>query len=232
MANFVLVHGGWHGGWCWQRVTPFLRGAGHVVYTPTLTGLGERAHLAHAGIDLAAHVEDVVAVLAWEDLHDVILVGHSYGGMVVAGVAGRVPKRLKHVFYLDAFVPDDGQTLAELLGPETVAAIRGTAVDGWKALPFPIARFGLFEAKDIAWVEPKLVPHPMKTILTPVRIADPAARSVPGSYLYCTQPAMGLFESSAAKARAAGWRYHEIATGHDAMVTAPKEVARLLLDLA
>jgi hypothetical protein len=146
-------------------------------------------------------------------------------------VAERSPERLKHIVYLDAFVPDNEQTLAELLGPETAGEIAARAVDGWKAPPFPPERFGLFAADDVAWVGQKLVPHPAKTILTPLRLVNPKARSLARTFVYCNRPAMGLFEASAAKARAAGWRYHELATGHDAMVTAPKEVADLLLAL-
>src|SRR5438128_128006 len=104
MATFVLVHGAWHGGWCWKRVTPLLRAAGHEVYATTLTGLGERVHLASPNVGLALHVQDVVGVLEYEDLRDVILVGHSYGGIVISGVADRVPERLRHLVYLDALV--------------------------------------------------------------------------------------------------------------------------------
>src|SRR5437879_1752139 len=107
MATFVLVHGAWHGGWCWKKLTPLLRSNGHDVFTPTLTGLGERAHLANQAIDLTTHIEDVVSTLDYEDLRGVILVGHSYGGIVISGVADRIPARIGCVVYLDAFVPED-----------------------------------------------------------------------------------------------------------------------------
>src|SRR5687768_18076653 len=118
MATFVLVHGAFVGGWCWRWVAPYLRGAGHDVYCPTLTGSGERVHLASPRVDLATHVEDVVNVLHYEDLRGVVLVGHSYGGMVITGAAERVSERLARLVYLDAFVPQDGQALADLLPPD------------------------------------------------------------------------------------------------------------------
>ena len=127
MATYVLVHGAWHGGWCWQRVTPLLRAAGHEVLTPTLTGLGERSHLANSAIDLNTHIQDVVNVLEYEDLRKVILVGHSYGGMVITGVSERVPERLTHLVYLDAFVPRDGQSLLGFVGEPLRTAIQEQA---------------------------------------------------------------------------------------------------------
>src|SRR5215211_1043953 len=118
MATFVLVAGAWHGGWCWRKVTPLLRAAGHEVFAPTLTGLGERSHLAHPDVGLTTHIQDIVNLLEYEDLNDVVLVGHSYSGMVITGVAEQVPGRLAHLVYLDAFVPENGQALVDLLPPE------------------------------------------------------------------------------------------------------------------
>src|SRR5713101_7446751 len=141
MTTFVLVHGGWVGGWCWRRDTPLLEAAGHRVFTPTLTGLGARAHSYTAPIDLDTHIEDVVSVLQYEDLHEVVLVGHSYGGMVITGAAERAAERLAHLCYLDAFVPEDGQALADLVGPELRARMQTalqTQSDGWRLPPFPV----------------------------------------------------------------------------------------------
>ncbi|MBV9253581.1 MAG: alpha/beta fold hydrolase, partial [Actinobacteria bacterium] len=118
MATFVLVHGAWHGGWCWRKLTPLLRAAGHEVFTPTLTGLGERSHLGHPDVGLATHVGDVAQVLWYEDLSNVVLVGHSYGGLVIGGVADQAPGRLKHLVYLDAFVPEHGRSMLDLGPPE------------------------------------------------------------------------------------------------------------------
>jgi pimeloyl-ACP methyl ester carboxylesterase len=233
MAIYVLVHGAWHGGWCWRRVTPLLRAAGHEVYTPTLTGLGERSHLAHRDIDLHTHVQDVVNVLEFEALRNVILVGHSYGGMVITGVAECVAQRLQHVVYLDAFVPRDGQALIDLAPPQFRDAFRQQAQAGGGLLPpFPVEQYGVFAKADMEWVGPKLVPHPFKTLTTPLARTTPEAQALPKTYVYCNNPAMGPFAQFVEQVqKEPGWRYRELATGHDAMVTMPRELARLLLEL-
>jgi len=233
MATYVLVHGAWHGGWCWKWVAQVLRAAGHEVFTPTLTGLGERSHLASADIDLHTHEQDVINVLEFEDLREVILVGHSYGGMVITGVSERAADRLRHVVYLDAFVPRDGQALADLVAPQfrEEVQLQARASEGLLS-PFPVEQYGVFAEADVQWVKPKLVPHPFKTLTTPVRLANPVALALPKTYVYCHNPAMGFFEAFAERTRTEpGWRYHELATGHDAMVTMPREFAELLLAL-
>jgi len=233
MATYVLVHGAWHGGWCWQRVTPLLRAAGHEVWTPTLTGLGERSHLASPEIDLNTHIQDVVNVLEYEDLRKVILVGHSYGGMVITGVAERAAERLIHLIYLDAFVPRDGQLLLDLVDQPRRAAIQEHVLPEGLVPPFPIEAFGVTAGADVRWVEPKLVPHPLKTLTTPVRLIDPAAVALPRTYIYCGNPAMGPFDQFAERLqKEKGWRYRELATGHDAMVTMPGQLADLLIEVA
>lgn len=233
MVTFVLVHGAWHGGWCWQRVTPLLRAAGHEVWTPTLTGLGERSHLANANIDLHTHVQDVVQVLEFEDLSDIILVGHSYGGMVITGVSERAAHRLRQVVYLDAFVPRHGQALLDLVTPQFRVAVQQQAhATGGLIPPFPVREYGIFAEEDVQWVEPKLAPHPFQTLATPVSLTNPAALALPKTYVYCNNPAMGFFEAFAERTRSEhGWRYRELATGHDAMVTMPRELTTLLLEL-
>ncbi|MGE0681262.1 MAG: alpha/beta fold hydrolase [Candidatus Binatia bacterium] len=233
MATYVLVHGAWHGGWCWQRVAPLLRAAGHEVYTPTLTGLGERSHLVNANIDLNTHVQDVVNVLEFEGLRNVILVGHSYGGMVVTGVTERTANSLQHVVYLDAFVPCDGQALADLVAPQFREEMQQQARTNGELLPsFPVEQYGVFAEADVQWVRPNLVRHPFKTLMTPVKLMNPVALALPKTYIYCNNPAMGFFEAFAERARTAqGWRYRELATGHDAMVTMPRELTGLLLEL-
>jgi pimeloyl-ACP methyl ester carboxylesterase len=233
MATYVLVHGAWHGGWCWQRVTPLLHAAGHEVFTPTLTGLGERSHLAGPKIDLNTHIQDVVNVLEYEDLRKVILVGHSYGGMVITGVTERAADRLAHVVYLDAFVPQNGQALVDLVAPQFREGMQqqAQAADGLLP-PFPVEQYGVFADADVRWVGAKLVPHPFKTLTTAVRLTTPAAAALPRTYIYCNNPAMGFFEAFAERTKAGkGWRYRELATGHDAMVTMPRELTDLLLEI-
>jgi pimeloyl-ACP methyl ester carboxylesterase len=240
MATFVLVHGAWHGGWCWQRVARLLRAAGHDVFTPTLTGLGERAHLLGPAINLETHIQDVVGVLHYEDLRDVVLVGHSYSGMVISGVAELAAERLGHLVYLDAFVPGDGQALSDFAPPAIIALFHETARlegDGYGVPPLP-GTFGITSEEDLAWVRPRLGMHPLQTKLDPVRLSNPHASRLPRTYIYCTNPdappgSLSAFAQFATRLRTdAAWRYREIATGHDAMITEPDQLSRLLLDLA
>ena len=237
MATYVLVHGAFHGAWCWNQVAPLLWGAGHEVYAPTLIGLGERSHLARPDVGLATHVQDVVNVLEYEDLHRVVLVGHSYGGMVIAGVADHAPGRLAHLVYVDAVVPEDGQAGVDLLPAERRDAILGqprAAAEEW-LVPAPRPEFfGVTDEADLAWVRPRLVPQPLRTFTEPHRLRHPEAPPPPRTYIACT--GLGASPTSrpfAERARAdPSWRYRELATGHDAMVTLPRELARLLLEAA
>jgi pimeloyl-ACP methyl ester carboxylesterase len=237
MATFVLVHGAMHGGWCWRRVLPLLRAAGHEAYAPTLTGLGERAHLAHPEIDLDPHVRDVLGVLEYEDLDRVVLVGHSYGATVVTGVADRLPGGIAHVVYLDGAVAGDGQAVLDLFPPDGQVARRELVAaegDGSRLPPLDPSAFGVTDPEDAAWVRTRLVPQPFKTFTQPLRLANPAGFAGPQTYIACLAagPA-GWRDAMVECARAgSGWRYRELATGHDAMVTAPHDLADLLLEAA
>lgn len=235
MTTYVLIHGAWHGGWCWQRVARLIRATGHEVFTPTLTGLGERAHLLNPAIDLNTHVQDVVGGLEYEGLQGVVLVGHSYGGMVITAVAEQAAERLAQLVYLDAFVPQDGQAMVDLMSPEGRSRLlERTRTEGeeWKVSSFPAQAFGITAADDLQWVSARLGPQPLKTFTQPVKLTSPAARALPRTYIYCMQPPMGPFGPFAERAKAEGWRYRELATGHDAMITKPKELVDLLLELA
>ncbi len=231
MKTYVLVHGAWHGGWCWKKVKPLLQAAGREVYTPTLTGLGERAHLLSRQVGLDTHVQDVVGVLEWEDLQDVVLVGHSYGGMVIAGVADRVAERLAHLVYLDSAVPSDGQALLDCVGDRFRADMAEAARsrgEGWRVPPWSAERLGLVDNADAAWVIPKLVPQPYKTFQDPVRFRSPTALALPRTYIHC------VGQPPSARERppfTAAMDYYRLAAGHNAMVTAPEELADLLLRL-
>jgi pimeloyl-ACP methyl ester carboxylesterase len=236
MATFVLVHGSLHGGWCWKRVVPRLRTAGHDVFTPTLSGLGERVHLVHPGIDLDTHIQDVLGVLEYEDLHDVVLVGHSYGTMVITGAADRLPGRIAHLVYLDGVMTRDGKAALDFF-PEGVRAAWRALVDadgdGW-LLPPPadLTGFGVTAEEDAAWVHSKLVPQPFKTFTQPLRLTNIAGFGGPKTYIACVDaPAAGWRDAMIERVRAEhGWRYRELATGHDAMITAPSQLADLLLE--
>jgi pimeloyl-ACP methyl ester carboxylesterase len=237
MAQFVLVHGGSHGGWCWQRLVPLLRDAGHEVHTPTLTGLGERRHLLSPAVDLDTHIEDVLGVLRYEDLRDVILVGHSYGGMVITGVADRALSRIGHLVYLDAAHPADGDSL-EMLTPEFMAEARaqGRMIDGVELVVFPdspsIRHLGVDDPEDFAWLQDKLTPHPWKCMAQPLRLTDEAAVSaLPRTDINSSWRMKIIPEERVVRDRRHSDRVWEIDSGHDLMVTEPGQLAEMLLRL-
>ncbi|WP_298182470.1 alpha/beta hydrolase [Saccharomonospora sp.] len=233
MSTFVLVHGAWHGGWCWGRVTPFLREAGHDVYTPTLTGLSERGHLLSPLVGLDTHIEDVVRLITVLGLQDVVLVGHSYAGQVISGVADRCPDVIARRVYLDAFVGDDGERARDLLPDEVAHHWASSAEEqgfGWLVPVRKLSVLGVTEQADVDWLLPKLTPHPWKTYTDPLRLTG-AGTEVPATFIECVDW-MRVFRAQADRARQQGWPVHDLHTGHEAMVTAPKELAELLLECA
>ena len=234
MTTLVLVHGAWHGGWCWRFVAPLLRRAGHDVFTPSLTGLGDRAHLARPGIDLELHVQDIVALLEMEDLREVVLVGHSYGGMVVTGAADRCAARIRRVVYLDAFVPENGKCALDYVVPERAAAFRREGEQTGTVAPPPLALWGLTRPEHIAFANPRETRHPFHTFTQPIRLANEAALAhLPRTFIYCSSPATGTFDGFAATYRSdPSWRFFELKTGHDAMILVPEELAAILLQSA
>ena len=237
MATYVLVHGGGHGGWCYQRVARILRAEGHEVYTPTLTGLGERAHLLDDRVDLDRHVADVAAVLRVEDLRDVILVGHSYGGMVITGAADREPDRVGRLVYLDAATPVHGQSLVDVAGP-VINAVRpmGEVVDGIELvlLPAPDAGklYGVTDPADLAWMAERLSPHPWRCFEQPLMLEnEDALWAIPQFHIVCTSTLATRDADQMARAQADG-RLWDIDTGHDLMITEPERTAGALLQVA
>jgi len=237
VSTYVLVHGGAHGGWCYQRVARILRSSGHDVYTPTLTGLGERSHLLSADVDLDLHITDVVGVLHYEDLSDVILVGHSYGGMVITGIADRAPDRIGRLVYLDAANPVNGQSLVDVSGP-IIEAVRpyGRVVDGVELvlLPSPDAAllYGVTDPDDLAWMADRLSGHPWKCFEQPLElINEEKLWAIPAYHIVCTSTLATREPKLMAEARSAG-RLWDIDTGHDLMITEPALVADALLAIA
>jgi pimeloyl-ACP methyl ester carboxylesterase len=220
VATFVLVHGAWHGGWCWRDVAATLRADGHTVHAPTLSGVAERAALApHVG--LSTHVTELEHLLAFEDLHDAVLVGHSYAGLVISGVAARAHARLSRLVYLDAFVVDAGQSVFDVLRPERRAVYEATIHDDKIPSPPPEV-FGITDPAQAAWVSERLTPQPLRTWTEPLA----GTRALRGTYIRCTQgPLVKSFDGFAA-----GFEGDvvEIATGHDAMITTPAALAALL----
>jgi pimeloyl-ACP methyl ester carboxylesterase len=237
VATYVLVHGGGHGGWCYQRVARLLRAEGHEVYTPTLTGLGERAHLLDDRVDLDRHVADVAAVLRVEDLRDVILVGHSYGGMVITGAADREADRVGRLVYLDAATPVHGQSLVDVAGP-VINAVRpmGEVVDGIELvlLPAPDAGmlYGVTDPADLAWMAERLTGHPWKCFEQPLMLEhEDALWAIPQFHVVCTSTLATRDADLMDRARAEG-RLWDIDTGHDLMITEPERTADALLQVA
>jgi pimeloyl-ACP methyl ester carboxylesterase len=230
MATFLICHGAWSAGWAWKKVRPLLRAAGHDVFTPTYTGLGERAHQVSPAINLDTHIGDVLAVLDCEDLRDVVLVGHSYGGMVATGVADRAAERISRLIYLDAFVPGDGQSLFDLLPAQARAQRQDGSqapADGWLLPPNPIPPDT--SPADIAWITPRRRWQPIGTFVQPLTLKNPNPR-LPRSYIYCTRIAPDdTFGQFAKRFRSdPAWQLFEIDASHSPNVTAPEALARLL----
>jgi pimeloyl-ACP methyl ester carboxylesterase len=235
-ATYVLVHGGGHGGWCYQPVARLLRARGHEVYSPTLTGLGERSHLLSPAIDLDTHIADVVAVLHYEDLRDVVLVGHSYGGMVITGVADRATDRVGKLVYLDAANPSNGQSLVDVAGP-VINAVRpmGAVVDGVELVLQPVPGLGGFygvtDPDAISWMDDRLTGHPWKCFEQPLMLRDEAAfATVPQYHIICTST-LGTRDPAPIERARAENRLWMIDTGHDLMITEPQLVADALQEV-
>jgi pimeloyl-ACP methyl ester carboxylesterase len=236
VATYVLVHGGGHGGWCYQRVARILRAEGHEVHCPTMTGLGERAHLIGPDVDLDTHITDIVNVLVYEDLHDVILAGHSYGGMIITGVADRALDRVGHLVYLDAALPRSGEALTDL-APEAMehARANGRVVDGVELVVFPeyiLPLMSVPDPDDQAWMLPRLAPHPWKTFAEPLVLQnEEAVRALPRTIVNCT-PTIAARVQRNQDRLFDGANVWEIDTGHDLMITEPEQVAEMLGRLA
>jgi pimeloyl-ACP methyl ester carboxylesterase len=233
----VLVHGAWAGAWCWRRVLAPLRAAGHEVHAVTLTGVGERAHLLSPAITLATHVADVSGLIAAEELHDVVLVGHSYGGLVITGAADRLqrdaPGTLRQLVYVDAVVPLPGESWSSRHDAATVAArVAAAQAAGGVGIPPPDpAAFGLVGA-DRDWVLRRQTPQPLAVYTEPLAFDAERVAALPRSFVDCTAPALPTIAAMRQRVREQpGWRVVELATGHDAMVSAPDALVRVLVDL-
>jgi len=218
-STFVFVHGAWGGGWQWKTVDLLLSAGGHKVYRPTLTGLGERVHLASPDINLSTHITDIANFILWENLHDVVLVGHSYGGMVVTGVMDRVPDRIRKVIFIDAVVPNDGENMNDAFGSAPLAdqVKDGFIPANWVKAGHPI---------------PYDVPHPAKTLTEPVSFKNPAAMKIPGAYLRAVAPGKKLEEAHFYKfyerAKSRGWATYTMEADHNPEWFKPKELTALL----
>jgi pimeloyl-ACP methyl ester carboxylesterase len=230
-GTFVLIHGAWHGGWCWRPVQRRLEARGATVYAPSLTGLGDRKHLNDPKVNLSTHVADVVDLLETEELEQVVLVGHSYAGMVVTGAAAKVPKRLASVVYLDAFVPESGQSMFDLSNPKFVAHWREkakTAGDGWRVPPMLDAKAMGLSGALAQRVDKKLTAQSIATFDEKLSFDPKALAGLKRAYFRAG--AFGGFGPTAERVKKDGWAVRSIDSGHDVMLAHPDELAQALLE--
>lgn len=229
--TFLVAHGAWSAGWSWKKMHPLMSAAGHRLIVPTYTGLGEREHLASPQAGLDVHVQDLLGVIKFEELNDIVLVAHSYGGMVGTMVADRVPERIRRIIYLDAFVPRDGEALVDIVPADTRERILDVGRDGgWQVPPQPIPDDT--SPEDVAWIQKYRILQSLRSFDTPARLAKGDTK-VPRSYIYALRhPPADTFGRFAARAKQEGWDYHEIDASHSAQVTAPEVLAGLLLRIA
>ena len=242
MANFVLVHGAWHGAWCWRRVSHALQQLGHGVHAVTLTGLGERAHLRSPAVTLETHIEDVRQLIDAEELSEVVLAVHSYAGMIGTAIADRMSDRLKHLVYVDAVLPKPGESWSSTQSQATqTQRLNAAAASADFSFPPPDpVVFGLHDA-DHAWVLRRQTPHPGHTYQMPLHFDVQRVAATPRTFISCTAPALATIEPSRLRAKdpsfwggawAPGCQVLEMTTGHDPMISAPSELTRILLDCA
>ena len=233
MATFVVAHGAWSAGWAWKKMHPVLAELGHQLFTPTWTGIGERRHLATPEVGLGTHIEDFVGHMEAEDHSDVIVIAHSYGGMVATGAMGRIAERVRRIIYLDAVLPDAGCSFFDIIDPRAAAAVLNSTDehgDGWRvpSNPMPPDTSDV----DMEWITPRRVPQPLRTFTepTPHGVDDIV---VPRAYIYCLRVGPGdMFGPFAARARSdASWEYREIDASHSPNITAPHDLAEVLVDL-
>jgi pimeloyl-ACP methyl ester carboxylesterase len=228
VTDYVLVHGAWCGSWIWKRVRDRLAGAGHRVFTPTLTGLGERSHLLDRRIGVQTHIDDVANLLVWEELRDVVLVGHSYAGFVVRHVADRMPERLRSLVYLDAFVPENGKRIQDYVPDIKFREVAAAHGEGWKVPPIPAAAFGV-HAADIAWVDRQATMHPLSALETPARLTGACDEVGNIGYILAREHRDSPFPQFYPVAAERGWWQAELPSGHAVMLDMPDELTALLL---
>jgi pimeloyl-ACP methyl ester carboxylesterase len=231
--TFVLVHGAWHGGWCWRRVADLLERDGHLVFTPTLTGLGERSHLMSDAINLDTHIADIVNVIKWEDLSGICLVGHSYAGWPVSGALEQILDRVASVVFLDAFVPENGQRNFDLASDFSRKGMLEAQQKGEIASPAPAAAMFHVNEKDQAWVDSKLTPQPIGVSMQPIRLTGAREKVAKKTYIRAPRYPQPSFEKAyTAKKVDPSWRTYEVPCGHDVMVDMPQRLAEILLEVA
>lgn len=230
MSTFLVAHGSWSAGWAWKKMHPLMAARGHRLVTPTYTGIGALSYLAHKDINLDTHIEDMVRVLFFDDLRDVILIGHSYGGMVATGVADRARDRIKHLVYLDAYAPEEGKSSHDYSSAERREAQRRDAADGWKVMPGNSP--GDTSPEDKAWLSERRTPQPLATYEQKFHYEN-GPLTLPRSFIYAKKPNPGdPFRQFMEKGKREGWKIYEIDASHSPHVTAPEELMRILDEVA
>lgn len=237
--DYVLAHGSWHGGWCWRPVAERLRAAGHRVFSPSYTGMGDRKHLLSKDITINTFVDDLVQVILAEELENVVLVGHSFGGVPITGVADRIPERIAHLVYFDAVVLQSGQdSFSNYPKDEAEARIAaaGKATNGL-AVPVPHTLphvWGIAQGTpEYDWIMRRLTPHPLGSYTTPLTLRHPIGNGLPRTYIHCVSPSHSLLESSRRLVKAqSGWHWVEIDAPHEAHITHPDLLAEVLLQVS
>jgi pimeloyl-ACP methyl ester carboxylesterase len=227
-----VAHGAWSAGWSWKKMHPLMEKAGHRLIVPTCTGLGEREHLASPAVNLDTHIQDLLGVIKFEELTDLVLVAHSYGGMVATGVADRVPEHIRQLIYVDAFVPRGGQSLFDLAGSDTRDRFRQGLDDGdgWRVPPMPVPADT--SDADRKWIEKFRMPQPLHCFDQPLSLANGDTK-IPRAYIKAKKASPGdPFKQFAERAMAEGWQYREIDSSHSAQVTEPEALMKLLEELA
>jgi pimeloyl-ACP methyl ester carboxylesterase len=227
--TFVLVHGAWHGGWCWRHVSDILERKGHKVFAPTMTGLGERSHLLTKDVNLTTHITDISNVIEWENLSNVVLVAHSYGGIIASGVAERLHEKISSIVFLDAFMPENGESLLEKSSPAFVDAIKSAIAKGDAGIKAPpSAAFGV-EEKDRAWVDAKTSPQPVGTYTEKAVYTGGREMIAKKTYIRAKGYSSTTFDGNLAKVKATGiWKTHELDSGHDAMLIIPEQLTEII----
>src|SRR5262245_33237108 len=229
--TYGRVHGAWHGGGCWSKIATILRGRGHTVLTPTQTGLGERSHLLSKSIDLDVFVTDIANVIKYEDLHDIVLVGHSFGGNAISGVADTMRDRIRQLIYLDVVMLENGQSVFSQLPKDVVEARTKSAQEtsGGLSIPAPPpAAFGITDTAQTQFVQSRFTPHPFNTFVSPLKLTNKVGNGLQATYIVCADPIYKPLEASRNWVEAAGLKAVEIQCGDDAMVIAPDRLADLL----
>ncbi len=234
--TFVLIHGAWHGGWCYGPTADILRAKGHKVYAPSLTGLADRSHLLSTSIKLETHIDDIVNLFKWEDIENAVLVGHSYGGWPISGAIEKLEGKVSSIFYLDAFLPENGQKGMDLTSAQFQTQLKEAIAKGEAGRPVPKAEaFRILDPKNIAWVQAKMTPQPTGLATSEVKLTGARDRVAKKTYIRAAAYPQPNFDAALAKCKAAGWKTFEFQAaeaGHDIMVDAPQRLAEILMDVA